>query len=59
MERVFRSMKRLTALWLKLEQAKPKSHQYEALTKQIRAESYTYMALVYSETTPRKKPDDS
>ena len=56
MERVFASMERLKALWLELEQAKPKSPKYEALTKQIRAESYTYMALVESETTPRQKP---
>ena len=60
MERVFSSLKRLKALWQQLEQAKPKSPEDQALTKQIRAESHTYMALVESETfTRRKKPNDS
>jgi hypothetical protein len=56
MERVFASIERLKALWLELEKAKLKSAEFEALTKQIRAESYTYMALVESDTKPRKKP---
>jgi hypothetical protein len=57
MDRVFASMERLKALWLELEQTKPKTPKYEALMKQIRAESMTYMALVESETTPRNRPE--
>jgi hypothetical protein len=56
MERIFASIDRLKALWLELERAKPNPPQYEALMKQIRAESYTYMALIESETMPRRKP---
>ena len=57
MDRVFASLERLKALWLELEKAKPKTPKYEALVKQIRAESMTYVALVESQTTPRKKPE--
>ena len=56
MDRVFASMERLKALWLELEQAKPKTTKYEALIKQIRAKSMTYMALVELETPPPRKP---
>ena len=55
MERIFASMDRLKALWLELERANPKTPKSEALMKQIRAESHTYMALVESETFPRQK----
>jgi hypothetical protein len=56
MDRVFASMERLKALWLELEKAKPTARKYKVLVKQIRAESMTYMALIESETTPRRKP---
>ena len=42
MDRVFASMERLEALWRQLEREKPKTPNYEALMKQIRAESMTY-----------------
>ena len=59
MERVHASLDRLRALWLDMEQAKPKTPESEALMKQIRAESHTYMALVESETFPRRERTNS
>lgn len=58
MDRIFASLERVKALWLELEKVKPKTPEYEALTKQIRAASMAYMALIETETTPRKKPSD-
>ena len=55
MDRVFASMERLNALWRQLQREKPKTPKYEALMKQIRAESMTYMGLVESEIRPPKE----
>jgi hypothetical protein len=48
------NLDRLKALWAKLSFAKPGTPDYEALVKQIRAESDMYRALTDQRQTPRR-----
>ena len=59
MDRVYASLERLKALWLELERAKSKTPEYDALMKQIRAESDAYKALIDVEKSPPRKREDS
>jgi len=56
MDRVFASLERIKALWLKLERAKPDTPEYGALIKQIRDEVDAPTALIDAEKNPRRKP---
>jgi len=49
------SLNRLKALWIKLSFAKPRSPDYEALAKQIRAESDMYRALIEAVNAPVRR----
>ena len=55
MDRVYASLERLRELWKQLERAKPGSPEYQKITKQIRAESDAYNALIDAEKKPRRK----
>jgi hypothetical protein len=59
MDRVYASLERMKALWLELERAKPNTPEYDALMKQIRAESDAHKALIDAEKSPRRKREDS
>ena len=59
MDRVYASLERIKALWLKLERAKPNTTEYDALMKEIRAESDAYKALIDAEKNPHRKREDS
>jgi hypothetical protein len=58
MDRVYTSLARMKALWLELEGAKPKTSEYDALMKQMQAESAVYKALVNAEKKPHRKRED-
>ena len=55
MDRISASLERIKALWQQLERAKPGSPEYQKITKQIRAESDAYNALIDAEKKPRRK----
>ena len=54
MDRISASLERIKALWRQLEHAKQGSPEYEALAKQIRAESDAYNALLEAKKSPPK-----
>ena len=58
MDRIYASLERLMSLWKRLELVKAGSPEYKDITKQIRAESDAYNALVEAEKSPRHKRDD-
>ena len=55
MDIVDASLERLKALWAKLARAKLHSLEYDALAKEIRAESTEYLALIKAEKDPSPK----
>jgi len=55
MDSVDASFERLKALWAKLARAKPHSLEYDALAKELRAESTEYQALTKAEKDPSQK----
>jgi len=54
MDRVFEILERIRTLWKQIEGLDPKTSEYEALIRQIRALSDEYIALIDAPKTPRR-----
>ena len=52
------SLERLGALWQQLRTLQPNTSEYEALAKQIRAESDAHNGLIEAHERPHRKPQD-